>query len=146
MKIITWGPSADAPPSQAWIARFLDGKRFLPTFVSAPTLVAVHTKAQAFLDAERERLGAREGRKPATVADAIIERVGKADPVYDADDRNPEEEWDGSYADVGLGPDGLIPGDKGAQPAGDEVPDLLLDCPDLVTEPDDIDDLLSPDG
>lgn len=136
MKIITWGPSADAPPSQAWIARFLDGKRFLPTFVSAPTQEAVIAKAQAFWDDETAKYAKREGRKPATVADAIIERVGKADPVYDPDDRNPEEGWDGTFADAGLDENGLIPGDNGARPAPKGV---------ITDEPTDgdLDDLLA---
>lgn len=80
MKIATW-QSADAPPSQRWIARFLDGKRFLPTFISAATEDGVIQAAQAFWDSEVERLSLRKGRKPATVADAIIERQGKPDPV-----------------------------------------------------------------
>lgn len=83
MKIVVW-ISEDAPPSQRAIARFLDGKRFLPTFASGPTEEAVIAKAQAFLDSERAKYADRKGRKPATVADAIIERVGKPDPVVDA--------------------------------------------------------------
>lgn len=80
MKIVTWH-SATAPASQAWIARFLDGKRFLSTMATASTEEGVIAKAQAFWDAELARLAARGGRKPATVADAIIERIGKPDPV-----------------------------------------------------------------
>lgn len=80
MKIVTWH-SETAPASQAWIARFLDGKRFLPTMATASTEAGVIAKAQAFWDAELARFAARGGRKPATVADAIIERNGKPDPV-----------------------------------------------------------------
>lgn len=80
MKIVTWH-SETAPSSQAWIARFLDGKRFLPTMATASTEEGVIAKAQAFWDAELARFAARGGRKPATVADAIIERNGKPDPV-----------------------------------------------------------------
>jgi len=83
MKIITWGPSADGPPSQAWLARYLDGKRFLPALISGSTEDAVKTKAQEFWDAETTRFAKREGRKPETVADTLVERVGAADPVVE---------------------------------------------------------------
>lgn len=111
MKICVW-ISEDAPPSQRAIARFLDGKRFLPAQITAATEDRARVLAQEFWDSEKAKYAKREGRKPATVADAIVERLGKADAVLDESD----------------------------------VPDLLLDCPDLVAEPDDIDDLLSPDG
>lgn len=90
MKIVVW-LSEDAPPSQRAIARFLDGKRFLPTFVSAPTEEAVRAKAQAFWDAEREKYAKRDGRRPATVADAIIERQGQPDPVVEESPRHADD-------------------------------------------------------
>lgn len=80
MKIVTWS-SENAPPSQKWMARFLDGKRFLPTFISAATEDAVVDKAQAFWDSETARLANRTGRKPGSTAEAIIERQGQPDPV-----------------------------------------------------------------
>lgn len=81
MKIVTWAPTGDTPASQAWLARILVGRHFLPVLIGAATEDDVRRKAQAFWDEETAKYARRSGRKPATVADAVIERVGRPDPV-----------------------------------------------------------------
>lgn len=80
MKIITW-QSEDAPPSHKWAARFLAGKGFLPTIITGPAEDVVIDRAEQFLESERKRLNARTGKRPTSLEDAIVERVGKPDPV-----------------------------------------------------------------
>jgi hypothetical protein len=84
MKIITW-QSEDAPPSHKWLARFLIGTGFLPTVVTGPTEEKVIERAEAFIESERKRLNARTGKKPDSVGEALVERLGKPDPVIDVE-------------------------------------------------------------
>jgi hypothetical protein len=81
MKILTWQASDDAPTAHRWLARFLTDKGFLPVFCTAKTEAEVIAKAQAFWDSETDKWAKRDGRKPASTADSIIERVGQPDPV-----------------------------------------------------------------
>ena len=81
MKIIVWKAEPDAPTSHAYLARFLTDKGFLPVFCTAKTEVEVRAKAQAFWDAETTKAAGRKIGKPRTTTDAIIERMGKPDPV-----------------------------------------------------------------
>lgn len=75
MKIHTW-ESQSAPPSQRWLARFLVGGAFLPTFVSAPTEERAVAAAQKLWDNERTRLN--KAGKPDPVRDVAVVRDADA--------------------------------------------------------------------